>query len=465
MIKTLHKDDTLTTPFAATKDWNLSNTENSNLVLMEHSSSTVSLEFMEYDFSHSFDNSFCSICLEQQDNDLIRYREGQKASGIFYPDTELTNLDGTFKRTVYSQIKGMFYNNYRDPTKIWGMEEIDFDKSQNKRFLSEQFRLYDVPVRVFGEKIIPNTVTMVDTTTDNDYLISDDGNGNLFSGPNLFSKQQEIGNFSNRFSNASFSTFCNSYFGILPAQLTPPVAGYKLWLHPESGLFNDFSGSFPVSASHQLIRRWNDASGYGYDCISPNDNMAPFLTSSVTTSYNFPMFGFDVDGKTGFLSPTMSFSSSGASMFAATNFFQSGDEYENLLGYDGVELLLRNAFQQFRTQVYHNSSGVIVNDPNFWYSQSAGISKPMVLSGRFNPEANTLSAWLNATESISSTDNGSIPENKQWTIGFRGDMGSLNYWHGHIYEVIIYDRPLSNSEMVSVQTYLMSKYSITNGNG
>jgi hypothetical protein len=213
MIKSLNKNDTLTSPYIATKDWQLSNADDSNLILMEHSSSTICLEVLEYNQSQSFTGSSCSICSEHQENDLINFREGEKSDGIFYPNLEQLNLDGTYKRLVYSQVKEMFYNNYRDPTKMWGMENIDFDKSQTKKFISDLFRLYDVPRNVFGEKILENTVQVIDTTTDNDYIISDDGNGNLFAGPNLFSKQQELGVFENSFLTGS-NTSCNAYFSI-----------------------------------------------------------------------------------------------------------------------------------------------------------------------------------------------------------------------------------------------------------
>jgi hypothetical protein len=51
---------------------------------------------------------------------------------------------------------------------------------------------------------------MVDRTTDNDYIIKDDGNCNLFAGTNIFAKQQEIGNFVNRYVNGS-SDACDYY--------------------------------------------------------------------------------------------------------------------------------------------------------------------------------------------------------------------------------------------------------------
>jgi len=214
MLKPLHKNDTLTTPFVATKNWNLSNVTNDDLVLTEHSGSPVALEFLDYFPTTSVTGSSCNISLEQQTADRVLYREGQQASGLFYTSSEQVNVDGTYKRLVYSQVQNMFYNNYRDPTKIWGLEYLDFDISQTKRFLSEKFKLYDVPVDIFGEKLVPNSVVIYEQETDNDYTITDDGYGNLYAAKNLFSRQQELGDFVNEFQTGS-NFECSEYFGFL----------------------------------------------------------------------------------------------------------------------------------------------------------------------------------------------------------------------------------------------------------
>ena len=51
------------------------------------------------------------------------------------------------------------------------MENIDFDKSQTLKFVSDKFKLFDIPQLVFGEKILEYTVKLFDRTTDNDYII------------------------------------------------------------------------------------------------------------------------------------------------------------------------------------------------------------------------------------------------------------------------------------------------------
>lgn len=220
MIKSLKKFEIQLTPFNATKNWSLNNTDNESLILTEDDF-PIALEFLDYGSGNElpFINSNCDIALEQQDSNLATLEEGLKMSGPFYPQTEPQNPDGTYKRPIYYQIKTLFYNTYLDPTKIWGIENIDFQKSNTLRQLSDRFRLINIPRNVFGDKITPTSVNIIDNTSDNDYVIQDDGNGNLFAGTNLFSHQQELGEYVNNFQEGS-SSFCDFYW------VTPNTSSY-----------------------------------------------------------------------------------------------------------------------------------------------------------------------------------------------------------------------------------------------
>jgi len=217
MIKLLKQYQIQVTPFSSTKMWNLNNNDNDNLLLFESTGSEdgmpLALEFIDYGdgTQNPIDNYSCSIALEQQSNDLVTSKLGLNTNGIFYSNTDPINDDGTYKRSIYHQVKTMFYNVYLDPSKIWGTENIDFQLSKTKRNLSDQFRLIDIPRNVYGEKIIPKSIIMYDNTTDNNYVVTDDGNGNLFAGTNLFSHQQELGEYRNVFSDMS-SSYCNYYW-------------------------------------------------------------------------------------------------------------------------------------------------------------------------------------------------------------------------------------------------------------
>lgn len=218
MIKLLKQYQVQTSPFNATKNWHLNNIDNDNLLLFESTGSDdgepFALEFIDYGDGSGLpvDNSSCDIALEQQDNDLAIMREGLNVTGIVNPEIEPINSDGTYKRSIYHQVRTMFYNRYLDPSKVWGLENIDFGVSKTQRILADEFRLFDVPRNVYGDKVIPKSVTIVDDTQDNLYTITDDGNGNLFAGKNVFSHQQELGEYVNEFHANLTSSYCDYYW-------------------------------------------------------------------------------------------------------------------------------------------------------------------------------------------------------------------------------------------------------------
>jgi len=222
MLKGLKKNDIAVTPYVATKNWELSNVANNDVVLAENGNPVAS-EKVNYFPTYTVPTSICAVAKENQDADLLSYREGLKTSGLFFPELESKNLDGTYKRLVYTQVKTMFYNNFRDPTKVWGTEKIDFDTSETKKFLSDYIKVFSIPQEIMGENIIKNTVILTDNTLDNAYSISDDGKCNLVAGTNLFSKEQLLGYFQNIFETGSNNT-CDSYF-IFDAPDTPSLTG------------------------------------------------------------------------------------------------------------------------------------------------------------------------------------------------------------------------------------------------
>lgn len=284
MLKTLTRDDTTTTPYVATKNWNLSNVANEDVVLAENGN-PVAAENVDYFPTTTQFNYNCSVAKEDQDLDLVRYREGLKTLGLFYPDLDPKNLDGTYKRMVYTQIKTMFYNNFRDPTKMWGTEKIDFDTSQTQKFLSDSIKLFDIPTNIMGQKIVEGSVRIIDNTLDNDYLITDDKNCNLYAGTNLFSKQQVLGNFKNDYQSGSYSG-CDLYFSFDPP-LTPTLFGAF------GGLTNNYvTGTLtwtqvgPVVQGF-ILERSNDGITYSIDSIFDGTTFSflDYPLSSSTTYY------------------------------------------------------------------------------------------------------------------------------------------------------------------------------------
>ena len=222
MIKNFKRSDIQTTPFVATKPWVLSSFHNQDLIIAEEGPTEVPIaqEFIDYEGGDDFPiiNRECNIALEQQTADKVIYEEGEKITGVFYPDSEPTNNNGTFKRLVYDQIKNAFYNTYNNPTKMFGMENIDFELSETKKFLADYFRVFNISRDQFGEKMLENSIVLVDNALDDNFEIVDDGKGNIVAKENLFSRIQEVRKFYNIVNPIDTNNLCNSYYTDLPTR-------------------------------------------------------------------------------------------------------------------------------------------------------------------------------------------------------------------------------------------------------
>lgn len=216
MIKNLKKNDLQTTPFVSTKSWVLTSFHNQDLVIIEEKplEIPVSEEFVDYEGGSEFPiiNRECNIALEQQSLTQVLYEEGKKISGQFCVESDPINNTGTFKRLVYTQIRNAFYNEYNNPTKIFGMENIDFQLSETKKFLSDEFRVFTISQDKFGEKMLENSITLIDNALDDTFEIVDDGNSNILARENLFSRVQEIRKFQNAINLNDSSSLCDSFY-------------------------------------------------------------------------------------------------------------------------------------------------------------------------------------------------------------------------------------------------------------
>jgi hypothetical protein len=197
MIKQLKKSDIFTSPFIAVKSWELFNYDSDDTVMIESSSLdttlAVALDYIDYYTGNPLLNRSCDILLEHQEvDDEIIYEEGISGSGKFDPNNDPRNDTGTYKSILYTQINRAFYNNYRNPTQIFGMENIDFPLSKTNRYLADDFRMFTIPQRIFGDKIVEGSVQLYDTNLDDNVVIYDDKFGNLIAIRNLFSKVQEV---------------------------------------------------------------------------------------------------------------------------------------------------------------------------------------------------------------------------------------------------------------------------------
>lgn len=206
MIKHINHQNFSTTPFVATKSWELFNIENDSVIMLEPFENGVqipdtnlALDYIDYTIgTNPIINTECSIALEQQEEDQIIFEEGISSSlKTFDPISQPKNTTGTYKSLLYRQIANAFYNTYKNPTQIFGMENIDFPSDKTERWIAENFRMFTIPQKMFGEKLVEGSVRFYDTSFDDNVDIYDDKSGNLIAANNLFSKIQELGSFEN----------------------------------------------------------------------------------------------------------------------------------------------------------------------------------------------------------------------------------------------------------------------------
>jgi hypothetical protein len=238
MLKQLKKTDVMTSPFRATKARELYNVQNPDQVILEQDSASVvipdtpiALDYVDYITGTPLLNRDCDIALEQQADDLAIYEEGISGSlKAFNSASADTNLNtGTYKELLYNQMFRAFYNEYHNPTEIFGMENIDFPLSKTNRYLADKFRMFTIPRFVMGDKIAPGSVQFQDTAFDDNVIVVDDANGNLIAGGNLFSKVQEVRVLGNDVLAGTISNTCPVFYDG-PPQFIPAITATLIYL-------------------------------------------------------------------------------------------------------------------------------------------------------------------------------------------------------------------------------------------
>jgi hypothetical protein len=204
MIKQLKQSDVTLSPFVVTKVWELSNLYSSNLVDIQPTGSVndlfnVAVEYIDYAIEGNlFLNRNCNVALEQQDDDTIDFEEAISGSFRYFDNADEKNSKtNTYKTILHRQIANAFYNERRNPTQIFGMENIDFPMERTNRWLADEFRVFTIPRMFFGDRIVAGSIRFDDTAVDDNVTIGDDQFGNLIVSRNIFSKIQEVRAFGN----------------------------------------------------------------------------------------------------------------------------------------------------------------------------------------------------------------------------------------------------------------------------
>lgn len=257
--------------------------------------------------------------------------------------------------------------------------------------------------------------------------------------------------------------------GILSTPLTPPV----LWLKADAGVFVD--AGITTATDGQTVQQWNDQSCNGYHATQLDASKRPTLQQYAFNGK--PALWFDGTNGNYWLENTLNspvavtgsartyFVVAKASCSATGTYYPGGHLFTNRLSSCASTL---EFVQNGSAGIFHGGN-LCSNHPqatsvNF----TDGQNQAFVGSWRTDGTGTNLDFWFNGTAATTANanfidDNGSagycIGDRRD---GFQFDVPGGRYdWQGHIAEIIVYDRALTNAERESVESYLQGKYQVT----
>jgi len=223
--------------------------------------------------------------------------------------------------------------------------------------------------------------------------------------------------------------FFINLFPILSFSQPNNINGLSLWLKADYGVTYD---------SNYRVSEWNDASGNGYIFSQSNVNQQPLYMTSIDSMNHKPAIKFDNNTLKCY-----------QGMYIGTIFILANYDYNTFQNYDGLFTIIEysetNAIFAVGTRggtAFWPLNGFVGN--NFYVNNNktfdfAPLKIPKICYGFINSGIPTY--WSNAM------------------IGQDRSV-SDRFWHGNIYEVIIYDRILSFTEIEKVKNYLKEKYAM-----
>ena len=229
---------------------------------------------------------------------------------------------------------------------------------------------------------------------------------------------------------------------------TALISNMKMWL--------DANDSARILSSGGDATSWQDRSGTGHSATQDVSANRPSYTTSAINSVNY--HAMSLNGSTDYLKATSASTLSGSAFTAFI--VANASTSDTLFGYYGNN--------GSNSSVYTlNSSGYLqyYND-----TQSGNIQADASHAGSVHTFAATASG-TNTTGYVDgtagSTTSATLSSSREFVIGqdYDGSWVQSAYMTGSIYEMIIYDKELTSSELENVNEYLALKYGTDlNGN-
>jgi hypothetical protein len=208
------------------------------------------------------------------------------------------------------------------------------------------------------------------------------------------------------------------------------LSGLKIWLKADYGVVYD---------EVNKVSEWHDASGNGYVFAQDNPDKQPLYIPSIDSMNNNPCIYFENDaliinqditiGTFFILANYNSFFFNHWAGLLTRNYDYPGSEDYLILTYPDIN----NSTVFYESPLIQNNFYINNNQTYDFFP----LKKPKIIYGILNNLIN----WDDLT----------IGQDRGW---------SGRFWHGDIYEVIIYDRILNSTEIEKVKKYLKEKYAM-----
>jgi hypothetical protein len=271
--------------------------------------------------------------------------------------------------------------------------------------------------------------------------------------------------------NGSYSVLVTYTGSPCNATLTSPaqnITGPRLWLKADEGAYTN--NGINLATDGQTIQQWNDRSGNNFHATQADASKRP--TWQLNAFNGKPALWFDGVNGNYWLENTVN--TPVATAGAARTYFVVAKAACNATGYQGGHLFTNRRTPNASTLEFVNNPGngifhggnLCCNHPQVTsVSFEEGQYQPFIGTWRTGGTNTNLDFWMNGTAAVTANanfeiDNGAVG----YCVGDRRDAfqfvdptGGYD-WQGHIAEIIVYDRALSDEERLATENYLALKY-------
>lgn len=239
----------------------------------------------------------------------------------------------------------------------------------------------------------------------------------------------------------------------------PPVAGYELWLAPESAFFSDEAATIPAESGGE-VRFWRDLSGNNYHAVYPGSGLGPKFFPAVVGGKSALRFGDPTDAltlATGLLAPADSHAE--RTLFVVSRYTVTGDGFvdgrvQTVASYGSTSIRLRKTVGG--PTLYGSSPSTILDA-----TPATDGNAFQVFAGRNT--ATDFSIWRAGVMANSGAHVPTAPTapNSKVALGFLWpNFLNSQRLTGDIAEVLFYPSALTDGEMLSISNYLKQKYNL-----